>query len=102
MGGGGGRAGRKLRNLKRGRWEKDKGDRESGGGGSGKRGLERRETEWRENFLLQGPPSVLTLISVSVPPPCYRSINDTHYERIQLLIQNRMPMCAVSLLESRE
>ena len=28
--------------------------------------------ERRENFLLQGPFSVLTLISVSVPPPCYR------------------------------
>ena len=27
----------------------------------------------RENFLLQGQLSVLTLISVSVPPPCYRS-----------------------------
>ena len=26
-----------------------------------------------ENFLLQGRLSVLTLISVSVPPPCYRS-----------------------------
>ena len=25
------------------------------------------------NFLLQGQLSVLTLISVSVPPPCYRS-----------------------------
>ena len=75
------RAGGKLRNLKRGRWEKDKGDRERGGGvgggGSGKRGMERRETERRENFLLQGQPSVLTLISVSVPPSCYRSINDT-------------------------
>ena len=29
--------------------------------------------EQRENFLLQGQPSVLTLISVSIPPPCYRS-----------------------------
>ena len=29
--------------------------------------------ERRENFLLQGRLSVLTLISVSVPPPCYRS-----------------------------
>ena len=29
--------------------------------------------ERRENFLLQGPLSVLTLISVSVPPPCYHS-----------------------------
>ena len=29
--------------------------------------------EWWENFLLQGQLSVLTLISVSVPPPCYRS-----------------------------
>ena len=29
--------------------------------------------ERRENFLLQGWLSVLTLISVSVPPPCYRS-----------------------------
>ena len=29
--------------------------------------------ERRENFLLQGQLSVLTLISVSVPPPCYRS-----------------------------
>ena len=26
-----------------------------------------------ENFLLQGQLSVLTLISVFVPPPCYRS-----------------------------
>ena len=29
--------------------------------------------ERRKNFLLQGRLSVLTLISVSVPPPCYRS-----------------------------
>ena len=29
--------------------------------------------ERRENFLLQGPLSVLTLISVSDPPPCYHS-----------------------------
>ena len=29
--------------------------------------------ERRENFLLRGRLSVLTLISVSVPPPCYRS-----------------------------
>ena len=29
--------------------------------------------EQRENFLLQSQLSVLTLISVSVPPPCYRS-----------------------------
>ena len=29
--------------------------------------------EQRENVLLQGQLSVLTLISVSVPPPCYRS-----------------------------
>ena len=29
--------------------------------------------ERRENFLLQGLLSVLTLLSVSVPPPCYRS-----------------------------
>ena len=29
--------------------------------------------ERRENFLLQGQLSVLTLISVCVPPPCYRS-----------------------------
>ena len=27
----------------------------------------------RENFLFQGQLSMLTLISVSVPPPCYRS-----------------------------
>ena len=31
------------------------------------------ERERRENFILQGQLSVLTLISVSVPPPCYRS-----------------------------
>ena len=29
--------------------------------------------ERRENYLLQGRLSVLTLISVSVPPPCYHS-----------------------------
>ena len=29
--------------------------------------------EWQENFLLQGQLSVLTLISVSIPPLCYRS-----------------------------
>ena len=29
-------------------------------------------------------------------------INNTRYKRIQSLIHNRMPMCAVSLLESRE
>ena len=29
--------------------------------------------ERQENFLLQGRLSVLTLISVSVPPPCYHS-----------------------------
>ena len=36
------------------------------------RGFESRQ-ERRKNFLLQGQLSVLTLISVSVPPPCYRS-----------------------------
>ena len=35
------------------------------------RGFESRQ-ERRENFLLQGQLSVLTLISVSVPAPCYR------------------------------
>ena len=35
-------------------------------------GFESRQ-ERRENFLLQGHLSVLTVISVSVPPPCYRS-----------------------------
>ena len=34
---------------------------------------ERGKLERRENFLLQGRLSVLTLISVSVPPPCYHS-----------------------------
>ena len=29
--------------------------------------------EGQENFLLQGRLSVLTLISVSIPPLCYRS-----------------------------
>ena len=37
--------------------------------GPGFRSLQER----LENFLLQGRLSVLTLISVSVPPPCYRS-----------------------------
>ena len=32
----------------------------------------------------------------------YVGINNTRYKRIQSLIQNHMPMCAVSLLESRE
>ena len=36
------------------------------------RGFEPRLERW-EKFLLQRQPSVLTLISVSVPPPCYRS-----------------------------
>ena len=40
--------------------------------GSKGRGFESRQ-ERRENFLLRGQLSVLTLISVSVPPPCYRS-----------------------------
>ena len=35
------------------------------------RGFESRQ-ERRDNFLLQGQLSVLTFISVSVPPPCYR------------------------------
>ena len=35
-------------------------------------GFEFRQ-EWQENFLLQGHLSVLTLISVSVPPPCHHS-----------------------------
>ena len=35
-------------------------------------GFESLLERW-ENFLLQGRLSVLTLISVSVPPPCYRS-----------------------------
>ena len=37
---------------------------------------DRGNESWQErleNFLLQGQLSVLTLISVSVPPPCYRS-----------------------------
>ena len=33
-------------------------------------GFESRQ-EWRENSLLHGQFSVLTLISVSVPTPCY-------------------------------
>ena len=37
--------------------------------GRGFESLQERE----ENFLLHGRLSVLTLISVSVPPPCYRS-----------------------------
>ena len=102
MGGGGGASRWKVEKLKEREMGERQGGRGGGGGGSGKRGMERRETERRENFLLQGQLSVLTLISVSVPSPCYRSINDTRYERIQLLIQNRMPMCAVSLLENRE
>ena len=36
------------------------------------RGFESLLERW-ENFLLHGQLSVLTLISVSVPPPCYRS-----------------------------
>ena len=32
--------------------------------------------EWQENFLLQGQLSVVTLISVSIPPSCYHSIKD--------------------------
>ena len=35
------------------------------------RGFESLQQRW-ENFPLQGQLSVLTLISVSVPPPCYR------------------------------
>ena len=35
-------------------------------------GFESRQ-EWRENGFLQGQFSVLTLISVSVPTPCYCS-----------------------------
>ena len=56
-----------------------------GGGGSGDSSVVRAPDSWskgrgfesllerRENFLLRGQLSVLTLISVSVPPPCYRS-----------------------------
>ena len=36
------------------------------------RGFESLQERW-ENCLLQGQLSVLTLISVSVPPPCYLS-----------------------------
>ena len=36
------------------------------------RGFESLLERW-ENFLLHGQLSVLTLILVSVPPPCYRS-----------------------------
>ena len=43
-----------------------------GGGGGGERGGYTRQ-ERREDFLLQGHLSVLTLISVSVSPPCYGS-----------------------------
>ena len=32
-----------------------------------------RSEEWWEKFILQGQLSVLTLISLSVPPPCYCS-----------------------------
>ena len=35
--------------------------------------------ERRENFLLRGQLSVLTLISVSVPPPCYRHCTHPTY-----------------------
>ena len=31
------------------------------------------QQEQQENFLLRGQLSALTLIAVSVPPPCYRS-----------------------------
>ena len=56
-----------------------------GGGGGGDSSVVRAPDSWlkgrgfesllerRENFLLQGRLSVLTLISVSVPPPCYHS-----------------------------
>ena len=56
-----------------------------GGGGGGDSSVVRAPDSWlkgrgfesllerRENFLLQGWLSVLTLISVSVPPPCYHS-----------------------------
>ena len=55
-----------------------------GGGGGGDSSVVRAPDSWpsrgfesleerRENCLLQGRLSVLTLISVSVPPPCYRS-----------------------------
>ena len=40
------------------------------------RRFESLQERW-ENFLLQGQLSLLTLISVSVPPPCYRSITET-------------------------
>ena len=55
------------------------------GGGGGDSSVVRAPDSWlkgrgfesllerRENFLLQGRLSVLTLISVSVPPPCYHS-----------------------------
>ena len=35
-------------------------------------------------FFLQGQPSVLTLISVSVPPPCYRYRNKSQHRRLAL------------------
>ena len=38
--------------------------------------------ERRDNFLLQGRPSVLTLISVSVPPPCYRSSGERRKKHV--------------------
>ena len=38
----------------------------------------------------------------ALPVHHFVDINNTRYKRIQSLIQNRMPMCTVSLLKSRE
>ena len=48
--------------------------------------------ERRENFLLQGRLSVLTLISVSVPPPCYHS-------RWQVTAKTRIHLTYVAFIE---
>ena len=62
--------------------------------------------EWRTQNLRRNG-SISRGTSHATPKQRYQyttsvDINNTRYKRIQSLIQNRMPMCAVSLLESRE
>ena len=61
--------------------------------------------EWCTQNLRQNC-SISRGTSHATPKECYQytsvDINNTRYKRIQSLIQNHMPMCAVSLLESRE
>ena len=55
-----------------------------------------KEVVKKTEFITAGKASKTVQYTTSV------DINNTRYKRMQSLIQNHMPVCAVSLLESRD